>query len=373
MRPAIVAVSPLLDDIRASTGISNAAAGILSTLPLVCFGIFAPMAPRLARHFGMEHTLFVVLVVLLGGVAVRLVPSLPPLFLGTFLVGTAVAIANVVVTAIIKRDFHQHVGLMSGLHSTMLVGGGALAAGLTIPLRDALSSNWTRGLAVWGVLALLAIAIWAPRLRRATVTPDLAAAREGQGISVWRDRLAWAVALFYAFQSLIYYTATTWLPTFYTSHGASAAYAGSLLSICFGCAIVTSLLVPIWAQRSGRQSYLAWIGSALCVVGLLGLIVAPTAAPPVWSAILGLGLGAVLSLGITFMSMRAEGAHDAGLLSAMSQCVGYLVAAAGPVLFGFARDTTHAWTVGLIALVVAAVPMAVAGAAAGRGGHVTSC
>jgi CP family cyanate transporter-like MFS transporter len=148
--------------------------------------------------------------------------------------------------------------------------------------------------------------------------------------------------------------------------------AGVLLSVCMGAAVVTSILVPVWAQRSRHQSYLAWIGSALCAVAVLALAVAPMAAPALWAAVIGLGLGAVLSLGIAFMSMRAQGAHDAGLLSAMSQCVGYLVAALGPVLFGLARDATGSWSPGLIALVIAAVPMAVAGAAAGRGGAVTS-
>ncbi|MET9295687.1 MFS transporter [Streptomyces sp. NPDC003077] len=374
MRPAIVAVSPLLDDIRHATGMSNTAAGVLSTLPLICFGIFAPLAPRLARRLGMERTLFAVLLVLLGGVAVRLAPDLPPLFAGTFLVGTAVAIANVVVTALIKRDFPRQVGLMSGLHSTMLVGGGAVAAALTVPLRDGLSLTWAGGLASWGVLAVAAVLVWAPRLRGrggALRNDAGAAAGAGAGRSVWRDRLAWSVALFYAFQSVIYYTSTTWLPTFYISHGFSESRAGVLLAVCMGFAVITSVLVPVWAQRSRRQSHLAVLGSALCAVAVVGLISAPTAAATLWAALLGLGLGAVLSLGIAYMSMRAGSAHDAGLLSAMSQCVGYLLAAVGPALFGFARDLTGGWTAGLAGVVVLAVPMALTGALAGRGGQVT--
>ncbi|WP_051854685.1 MFS transporter [Streptomyces sp. NRRL B-1347] len=368
MRPVIVAVSALLDDIRHATGLSNGAAGVLSTLPLICFGVFAPLAPRLARRHGMERTLVAVLVVLLAGAAVRLVPALPPLFAGTLLIGAAVAVANVVVTALIKRDFHRHVGLMSGLHSTMLVGGGAVAAAATVPLRDGLGLDWSGGLALWGLLALVAVLVWAPRLRRGGPARRDAAA--GAGGSLWRDRLAWAVALFYAFQSLIYYTATTWLPSFYISHGYSEGRAGVLLAVCMGFAMLTSLLVPVLAQRSRRQSHLAVLGSALCAVALIGLTAAPTGAAALWAALLGLGLGAVLSLGIAFMSMRARTTEEAGLLSAMSQCVGYLVAAVGPALFGAVRDLSGHWTAGLVGLVVIAVPMAVAGALAGRGGHV---
>ncbi|KNB51993.1 hypothetical protein AC230_15055 [Streptomyces caatingaensis] len=365
MRPAIVAVSPLLDDIRHATGLSNGGAGALSTLPLVCFGVFAPLAPRLARRWGMERTLVAVLAVLLCGTAVRLVPAPFPLFAGSFLAGTAVAVANVVVTALIKRDFARRVGLMSGLHTTMLVGGGAVAAATTVPLRDALSLSWAGGLALWSVPALAALAVWAPRLRRRGERPAAAARADG---SVWRSGLAWAVALFYAFQSLLYYTATTWLPSFAVDHGWSEGGAGGLLAVCMGSAVITSLSVPVWAQRSLRQGWLAVGGTALCVAAFAGMLAAPGGAPAVvWSVLLGLGLGAVLSLGIAYMSLRARTAHEAGLLSAMSQCVGYLLAAAGPVAFGAARDLTGGWTAGLVALVVLAVPMGITGALAGRG------
>ncbi|MFF7023562.1 CynX/NimT family MFS transporter [Streptomyces klenkii] len=368
MRPAIVAVSPLLDEIRHVTGLSNGGAGALSTLPLICFGIFAPLAPRLARRWGMERTLVAVLAVLLAGSAVRLAPELFPLFAGTFLVGTAVAIANVVITALIKRDFPRQVGLMSGLHTTMLVGGGAVTAAATVPLRDALSLTWAGGLAIWGVLALVALLVWAPKLRRGRAQPPVG---EQEGGSIWRSRLAWAVALFYAFQSLLYYTATTWLPSFYIDHGWSEGGAGVLLAVCMGSAMVTSLLVPVWAQRSRRQSYLAVAGTVLCMAAFAGLIAAPTGAAVLWAAVLGLGLGAVLSLGIAYMSMCARTTHDAGLLSAMSQCVGYLLAALGPTAFGAARDLTGAWTTGLTALVILAIPMGITGAVAGRGGQIT--
>lgn len=368
MRPAIVAVSPLLDDIRHATGLSNGGAGALSTLPLICFGVFAPLAPRLARRWGMERTLVAVLAVLLCGTAVRLVPATFPLFAGSFLAGTAVAVANVVITALIKRDFDRRVGLMSGLHTTMLVGGGAVAAATTVPLRDALSLSWAGGLALWSVPALVALAVWAPRLRRRRPRP---AVPERTGGSVWRSGTAWAVALFYAFQSLLYYTATTWLPSFAVDHGWSEGGAGVLLAVCMGSAVITSLLVPVWAQRSRRQSWLAVAGTVLCMAAFLGMLSAPAGpAAVVWAVLLGLGLGAVLSLGIAYMSLCARTAHEAGLLSAMSQCVGYLLAAAGPVAFGAARDLTGGWTAGLVALVVLAVPMGVAGALAGRGGRV---
>jgi len=187
---------------------------------------------------------------------------------------------------------------------------------------------------------------------------------------VWKNKLAWHVALFYGFQSVIYYTTTSWLPTFYVAHGLSAEGSGWLLSFCLVTAIISALVTPVLAGRSTRQSYLAVIGSVLCALALVGLWLAPTTAAPLWAASLGLGLGAVVSLGITFMSTRAGGHHEAALLSAMSQCVGYLVAAAFPALFGLARDLTGGWSLGLVVILVIAVPMAVTGVIAGRGGQV---
>lgn len=368
MRPAIVAVSPVLDDIRSDTGISNGVAGILTTLPLICFGIFAPLAPRLARRFGIEATLVGVLVLLLAGIALRLVPDLGSLFAGTFLVGTSVAVANVVVTAVIKRDFGHRVGLMSGLHTTMLVGGAAIAGGVTEPLGSALDLSWRQAISVWGVLVLIAILAWLPRsVRTQAHETQMDPASKA---SVWRSRLAWNVALFYAFQSFIYYTSTTWLPSFYVAHGYSQSHAGVLLAVCFGSGVITAVTVPLFAEKLARQSSFAIGGGLLCAAALLGLILAPTAAAVLWAILLGLGLGDVLSLGIAYMSMRAASHQQAGQISAMSQCVGYLVAAVGPATFGLTRDLTDSWNPGLVALIVLIVPMTLTGVFAGRGGHV---
>lgn len=368
MRPAIVALSPLLGQVQAATRISSSAAGALYALPILCFGIFAPLAPRLIRRFGMEATLLAVLLVLLMGVAVRLWPALAALFGGTFLIGLAVAIANVAVTALIKRDFPGQIGLMSGLHTTMLLGGGALAAGLTLPIRDALGLSWPQALAMWGILALIALIIWLPKIRR---NRHVRTAESGIPTSlVWTSPIAWSVALFYAFQSVIYYTVTSWLPTFYDHHGESAGYSGWLLSFCLILAIVSAVATPIIAQRSARQSYLAILGSAFCAIALVGFILAPTTGELLWVGLMGVGLGAVVSLGIQFMSTRAGGPHEAAMLSAMSQCVGYLIALFGPILFGFAFDASGGWNIGLIGVLVAVIPMAWAGFLAGRGGEI---
>src|SRR5690606_10949572 len=120
LRPAVVAVSPLRPELRADTGLNAAAAGLLTTLPVLCFGVLSPLAPRVARRWGVEQTLFVALVVLCAGFALRLLPDLVSLFAGTVLVGAAIAFGNVLLPALIKRDFAGRVGLMTGIYSMSL-------------------------------------------------------------------------------------------------------------------------------------------------------------------------------------------------------------------------------------------------------------
>ncbi|BBY46696.1 MFS transporter (plasmid) [Mycolicibacterium arabiense] len=364
LRPAIVALAPLLDEVRRDTGMSNAGIGVLSTAPVVCFGIFAPMAPRLASRFGIERTLMGVLVLLVAGVLVRLATPVGFLFGGSIIIGAAVAVANVLVTAMIKRDFERWVGPLSGLHTTMLFGGAVLAAGLTEPIRQAAHLTWREGLAIWGVLALVAIPAWIPSVKRRHRGPATG------GVSargIWLSPLAWAVALFYAFQQLVWYTTTTWIPSFYISLGYSSSTAGWFLAIVCFCAIATAVATPFVAQRSHKQGHLVVVGAVSCAIALLGIVMKPTAAPAFWSALLGLGFGVVVSLGIMFMSTRASHHSSAAQLSAMSQAVGYLVAAAGPVALGVARDATGNWTLGWLIVLGAVVPMTIAGWLSGRG------
>ncbi|MBE9941504.1 MFS transporter, partial [Cellulosimicrobium cellulans] len=163
LRPAVVAISPVLGEIRSDLGLSATAAGVLTTLPVLCFGLLAPLAPVLARRWGLERALFVSLVLLCVGFALRLVPSTAGLFAGTVVAGCAIGLGNVLLPALIKRDFADRIGLMTGLYSMALSGGAALAAGLTLPVASAAGLDWRGALATWGVLAVLGAIVWVPR------------------------------------------------------------------------------------------------------------------------------------------------------------------------------------------------------------------
>lgn len=365
LRPAIVAMSPLLDSVRSATGLSSAAAGLLTTLPVVCFGLFAPLAPRLARRVGMEASLLGVLVLLLCGLGIRLADSVAALFAGTFVVGVAVAIGNVLLPGLVKRDFPEKAGLMTGLYSMALFGGAALAAGVTVPVRNAASLGWRPTLALWGVLAIIAIVCWLPQAR--AEHKDVAVRHPVRAVrGLWREGLAWYVAFFLGLQSLNYYTATAWLPAIFTSHGMSDGQAGWMLSLSSVLGIVSSLAGPLLAGRTRRQGWLAVVAAALCAAGLLGMMTAPIAGGYAWMILLGLGQGTAISVSLTLIVLRTPDARHAAQLSSMAQCVGYLLAALGPLVLGVLHDATHDWTLALTVLVALLVPQTVFGLLAGR-------
>src|SRR3954449_817033 len=160
-RPAVVSVAPVLSDLRADTGLSAAMAGLLTAVPVLCFGAFAPFAPRLGRRIGLETAVALSLVLLAVGIALRLLPPVALLYAGSLVAGAAIAFANVLLPAYVKREFRRP-GTVMGLYSASLNVGAALGAAATVPLAGALGVSWRVGLGLWLVLALAALALWLP-------------------------------------------------------------------------------------------------------------------------------------------------------------------------------------------------------------------
>jgi CP family cyanate transporter-like MFS transporter len=342
---------------------------VLTTLPVLCFGLFAPVAPVLARRVGLERALFASLVLLCVGFALRLVPGVAPLGLGTLAVGSAIGLGNVLLPALIKRDFADRVGLMTGLYSMALSGGAALAAGLTVPLATVTGLDWRGTLASWGVLAVLGALVWAPRaLRVDPVSSSLrpAGASGADALrSVWRSPLAWAVTVFMGTQSMSFYAVNAWLPEVFVAAGRSAAAGGWLLALSNLVGIAGSFVTPVLAGRLRRQRGLGLVLVVLIVTGLVGLVLAPGAAV-LWVVVLGYGQGGGISLALTLMALRTDSAARTSELSGMAQSAGYVLAACGPLGLGFAHDSTGSWTVPLMILVGAAVVQGAAVWVAGR-------
>jgi CP family cyanate transporter-like MFS transporter len=370
LRPALVAVSPLLDTIRAATGMSATAAGLLTTLPLLCFGLLAPLAPRIAHRLGMEPALAATMVLVCAGTALRLVGSMAALLGGTVLIGAGIAVANVLLPGMIKRDFPGRIGLMTGLYSMSLFGGAALAAGITVPVEHAAHLGWRPALALWGILGAIALIACAPAALRHTRTRAVGtrvAALPVRGM--WRNPVAWMVTLFMGLQSLSYYAATAWLPTVLTDAGLPAGLAGWMLSLSSLLGITGAFLAPVLAARGVRPGALASAGAVLTVLGFLGLLVAPTSGTYLWVVLLGLGQGVAISLAMLFIVLRAPDARHAAQLSGMAQCFGYTLAATGPLGLGAVHELTGGWNLPLLLLIGLALPQIAFGLGAARERH----
>ncbi|MFD7923720.1 CynX/NimT family MFS transporter [Streptomyces sp. NPDC059740] len=371
LRPALVAVSPLADTIREDSGMSAAATSLLTTLPLLCFGLLAPVAPRLGRRLGTERSLLLTMVAICAGTVLRLLDSVVALFAGTVVVGAGIAVANVLLPGLIKRDFAGRAGLMTGLYSMSLFGGAALAAGVTVPVQHAAGMTWQATLACWGGLAVVAALVWLPQLRSRTGVPADTVRQAAHPVrGLWRSPLAWQVTAYMGLQSLSYYAATAWVPTLLGDSGVAAGQAGWLLSFSSLLGIAGSFLAPVLVGRRLRSGTLALVGAVLCAAGLVGLLLAPAAGAYAWMALLGLGQGAAISLALLFIVQRSPDTRHTAQLSSMAQCFGYVLAAAGPAVLGAVHDASGSWVAPVVVLLVLLVPQVAAALGAARDRHV---
>jgi CP family cyanate transporter-like MFS transporter len=362
LRTAVASVPPLLDELRTDVPLSATAAGALTTLPVICMATGAPVAPRLARRIGTEAGVAALALTMAAGMLLRLVPGIVPLFAGTAVAGLGIALGNVLVPSLIKRDFpERQVGLVTGGYTMAISASGAIAAALTVPAEDAIGHGWRPALAIWAVPAVAVAALWIPRISR----PD-PEARETPLPFLWRDRLAWQVTAFMGLQSLLFYSCLSWLPAIMRSEGIDRGAAGALLSVMLLTAIPTCLLIPVAASRARDQRAAIAVSLAVYAAGLAGLLVAPGSVPALWATLLGFAQGALLALAFLMFGLRAPDQEHAAQLSAMAQTVGYAVAAAGPLLLGALREATGSWTVPVALLLAVLVPLVAAGMAAGR-------
>ena len=364
LRIAVASVPPVLDELRRDLGLSPVAAGLLTSAPVVCFGLLAPAASPLARRLGGEKALLAPLLAVAAGILLRSAPHTAALFAGTVLAGAGVAIANVITPTVVRSRFQHRTGAVMGLYAAALSIGAALAGGLTVPIEHALGRGWEPALAVWALPAALAAAILAAALAHdegeATARGVEAGAR-----ALLKDTLAWQVTLFMALQSLVFYAALAWLPTILVDHGYGAVEAGGLLALLAVGGIPTALLAPILAARIQDQRALATAVAALEGAAVAGLLAAPDAAYA-WVALFAAGQGGAIALALTLIVLRAPDAQRAADLSGMAQAIGYSLAAAGPFLLGVLYDGTGGWSIPLGVLLGVVALLLGAGLGAGR-------
>lgn len=331
LRPLFSSLSVLLPDLIDQTSLSSASAGYLTTLPVLCLGLFAPLAPRLSQRIGPERSLLLALLFLVAGTALRGLGDMYALFLGSALAGAAIATGNVLLPSVVKRDFPHRAALLTGLYTMALCGGAAAAAAFTLPLAHFFGNSWEAGLAVWAVPAAVVLLVWAPHALRATVVPRHSR-RTVSGLT--RDPLAWQVTLFMGLQSALAYCVLGWMAPILRSRGLDGIDAGFMLSMSVMAQVATCLLMPPLAVRFRDQRLINALLALVASLSLIMLLFAPVSTLWFWALLQGIGQGGLFAMAMTVIVLRSSDSHVAAHLSGMAQGVGYVLAAVGPLLVG---------------------------------------
>ncbi|QUL53789.1 MFS transporter [Paenibacillus tritici] len=367
LRAPLTSVGPLVSLIRENVHISNTLAGLITTVPLIAFALLSPFVPKLGRKYGVERLILISLIFLVIGIAVRSLSGALTLYVGTAVLGFAITICNVLLPSLIKREFPQQMGTMTGVYSVSMNLCGAIASGISIPLAVGAGMNWQGALGVWGILSVISILFWVPQLK---APARLAAVANSSGhnhqVNIWRSPLAWQVTLFMGIQSAIFYVLVAWLPEILKDQGISSSQSGWFLSVLIMASLPFAFIVPVMAGRMSSQRLLVVITTILLLTGTLGLLYSSIQLLLFWVIILGIGAGFAFGLSMMFFGLRTQNAHQAAELSGMAQSIGYLLAAVGPALIGYLHDASHSWSVPLLILVGASLLLGIVGLGAGR-------
>jgi len=364
LRAPFTGVAPVLDQIIAHFGLTASQAGFITTLPLIAFAIISPMAASLAKRQGLERTLFFAVFLILMGIAGRVFNSSIMLFVGTAIIGTGIAIANVLLPSLIKRDFAAKVAVMTSAYVlTMGVTSGGFSA-LVYPLSQYEGLGWQFALGVSALITVTTLIVWMAQLNKHT-KPTQTAHTSTLTKSIWRYALAWQITLLLGLNSFLNYIIITWLPGILTEAGQSATQAGAYHgAFQIATAIPGLVLIPLLAKLKD-QSALSFILASLSATCALGLLYMPSFAL-VWTLLLGFSSGACFILGLSFISLRTDDSTQAASLSGMSQSIGYLLAAIGPMVAGALHTATGSWSAPLWLCAIAGVLCAICGWFSGK-------
>jgi MFS transporter, CP family, cyanate transporter len=376
MRAAITSLPPLFPELQTRLQLSSAVLSLLAATPVICFGLGAAFAASLSRRFGEERVLIAALVGVAAGLLLRGLEPGVLLFPGTILATGSIALLNVLMASMIKRRWPERAGLGIGIFLSGLSAGAILASLLSVPVYNATGGSVRLALGLWAAPAAVAALLWLPQLRHSSAASAVSAVIPASApipaarTKVHRHALAWQVTAFMGLQSLLYYAALSWLPTMLRDRGTSAVTAGNLLALMGVGNLVTSMLVPMLAQRMARRLH----GQRVLVVpsmiglgaGLAGSLWAPLGSAPAWVLLLGVCQGSCLGLAIFFTMARAPDPATAASLSGLSQSVGYLVASAGPLELGLLHSATGGWDIPFALLLAITAAGLVAGLLAGR-------
>ncbi|MFF3950959.1 MFS transporter [Streptomyces sp. NPDC001902] len=372
LRPAVTSLGPVLAEARAALGMSGAVAGLLTSVPALCFALVGFAAPGLARRYGPSAVVAAGTAVVAVGLVLRPLAGGTALFLALSAFALAgIAVANVLLPVVVKQRFPDQVGRMTGLYSMALNLGASVAAAATVPLSGAFGGDWRWGLGAWGVVAAVAVPPWLvlARVRTADRAPQPApgppGAGSGPGVRMTRSPTAWALAAYFGLQAGAAYVVIGWLPQVFRDAGLSAGTAGLLFAVTSLLGVPLSFALSALAGRLRRQSGIAVVLGVFGLAGYAGLWAAPAAAPWVWAVLLGVA-NCSFPLALTMIGLRGRNSATVVRLSAFAQSAGYLLSIPVPFLVGALYEHTGGWRVPLALMAVLMVAQLVAGLLAGR-------
>lgn len=392
LRPAIVAVGPLLSSIGATFGWGESIQGLLGSLPLLAFALFSMIVGALTAKLDSNKVLLWALIALAGGCIVRSLSGECMVWLGTLVIGASIAVGNVLAPAIVKRDFIDNVSFATGTYSACVTAGSALAGLTASTAADALG-GWQSALAFWAIPALLAAFLWLLRTKPAKNANSIRA-DEKNGVSethleqqlestedprpisentqaksplraLLKRPSTWLVTLFMGLQSAAFYTFCNWLPSIVGAAGFSSGEAGVHLFIFQALGIVSGLLIPRFMYLRGNQVCAGLLASAPLLVAALGWLLNPHLSL-LWSIFGGMGQGASLVVALTLISLRGRTHSETVALSGFAQSLGYLLAACGPFAFGALTETTQGFEAPLVFMAALATAQCALSFFAGR-------
>jgi MFS transporter, CP family, cyanate transporter len=368
LRPLTTSVGPVLPEIRQDFALSATAGSLLSTLPILMFGIGALLVPRLLHRVSPNRAITISLLALAIGGNLRLLPFVVVLYLGTIIIGLGVAVGNVVPSLIARRDFPTRIGGVMGMVAGAISFSAAVAALITYPLATQLGS-WREALAVWAILPLIVFIIW--QFYRNPSTKDVPLATPHNMKALLRNPLAWSLTFYFGFQSINFHSMNTWLPTILREAGTDPVTAGNQLALLVLIGLPTGLFVPPLAARFTSQVGLCVAFVVIFAVGLVGIYSFAIyglwpAATWLWVFLLGVGLGSSFPLALTLVLLRSGSPETSRDLGSFMQGGGYLISASGPLVMGFLRDVTNSWSAAFIALGIALLIQLISGVIVSR-------
>ena len=360
LRAPITSVGIALPSIKETLNLSNTSVSLITIIPLLSFAVISLFAAKISHKFGLERTVFGALILIFIGIALRAITGVSWLYVGTILIGVGIAFGNVLTPGIIKMNFPLRIGIMTGYYTVVMNIFGSASSYVTAPLVK--HFNYNIAISLIGIVTFIGIITWSFQLNKHETVNS---SQTTTNINVWKSPLSWQITLLMGGQSMIFYSLINWLPEFLLSHGTPINEAGIYLSILQLAIIPLTFVTPIFAEKMKNQVLITFVTGLLFVLGILTLMLQPNWA---FLGIILIGIASGLAFGLvnTFFGLRTENGLTAAKLSGMSQSVGYLFAAIGPLLFGILHDATNSWNMSFGILLVTSIIIMIIGSRAGR-------